>query len=170
MSAATTPNAVTLRPATPEDEALLVALYDSAREQELAMVQWDAAQREVFVRFQATAQLQHYQAEFPQAVHSIILLNDQPVGRIYVDRREREIRILDITLLPLHRGKDIGKPLIRALMDEAAECGKAVSIYVESYNPSMRLFERLGFAQTDSLGYNILMEWRAHTVVKIEAG
>ncbi len=32
-------------------------------------------------------------------------------------------------------------------------------IYVESFNPSMRLFERLGFLPTEEHGIHLLMEW-----------
>lgn len=161
---------VTLRPVTPADESLLITLYGSSREQELALVAWDAAQRDMFIRLQAAAQLRHYQTEFPQAVHSIILLEQRPVGRLYVDRREQEIRILDMTLLPEYRGQGIGSPLIHSLMDEATRSDKPVTIYVESYNPSMRLFERLGFTPIDSLGYSLLMSWRAPHTVITEAG
>lgn len=151
---------ISSRPVQPEDEALLISLYGSTRERELATVPWDAAQREIFIRFQCAAQLQHYQAEYPEAIHQIIVCNGQPVGRIYVDRRETEIRILDITLLPTERGKRIGTPLIRELMDEASKVGKAVSIFVENDSPSMRLFERLDFNVVENTGYQSLMVWK----------
>ncbi|HMY76687.1 MAG TPA: GNAT family N-acetyltransferase, partial [Blastocatellia bacterium] len=152
---------IRLRPVQPEDEAFLAAVYGTTRERELAMVPWTDEQRAAFIKFQCQAQLQHYQTEFPQAEHNIILFEDRPVGRIYVDRRETEIRILDITVLPQYRGQGIGAPLIRKVMEEAAQAGKAASIFVESYNPSMRLFKRLGFAQKYQDGFLVLMEWRA---------
>ena len=86
--------------------------------------------------------------------------DDKPVGRLYVDRREREIRILDITLLPEYRGAGLGTPLIQELLTEAEAAGKTLTIYVEFFGRSRRLFERLGFTPIEGDGYNALMAWR----------
>src|SRR5205085_639943 len=77
-----TPN-VSLRDATPEDDEFLVRVYASVREQELALTGWSAAQRDAFVRMQFGAQQQHYRTHYPTGVHQIILLDGQPVGRLY---------------------------------------------------------------------------------------
>jgi hypothetical protein len=45
-------------------------------------------------------------------------------------------------------------------MEESARAGKAVSIYVESFNRSLGLFQRLGFKKTEESGALWLMEWR----------
>ena len=156
---------VTLRPAQPDDEAFLATVYGSTREQELAMVPWTAEQREAFIRFQYTAQLTHYQTEYPQAEHSVIMLGDSRVGRIYLDRRENEFRILDITLLPQHRGLGIGTPIIRRVMEEAAQAGKSVSINLDSFSQSQRLFERLEFKPTDTTGFHTLFVWNQTNTV-----
>lgn len=150
---------VTLRPAQPEDEAFLAAVYGSTRERELAMVPWTDEQRETFIRFQYTAQLTHYQTEYPQAEHSVILSGEKPVGRIYLDRRESEFRILDITLLPCFRGQGIGTPIIRQIMDEAAQAGKSVGIQLDFYGQSQRLFIRLGFTPGETNGFHTLFVW-----------
>jgi len=156
---ASTLGAVTLRPAQPEDEAFLAAVYGSTRERELAMVPWTAEQREAFVLFQYRAQLQHYQTECPDATPQVILAGDQPVGRLYVDRRDSEIRILDLTLLPSHCGQGIGTPIIRQLMDEAAQAGKSLSIHLDSFSQSHSLFERLGFKPAETTGFHTLFVW-----------
>jgi RimJ/RimL family protein N-acetyltransferase len=152
-------NAVTLRPAQPEDESFLVAVYGTTREQELAMTPWTAEQREAFIRFQYIAQLAQYQTEYPQAEHSIILLGDKRVGRIYLDRRENEIHILDFTLIIQHRGQGIGTPILQRVMDEAAQAGKSVSINLDSFNQSQQLFERLGFKPAETTGFHTLFVW-----------
>ena len=127
----------------------------------MARVPWDEAQKEAFLTMQFGSQQLHYRTHNPEATHDIILLDGSPAGRLYVARRARELRILDITLLPAFRNQGIGTPLIKELMTEAARAGKPLTIYVESFNPSLRLFERLGFKMIEEDGINRLMEWRA---------
>jgi len=153
---------ITLRPVDAGDEAFLLQIYASVRAAEMAQVPWSEAQREAFVRSQFEAQQLHYRMHNPNATHDLILLNRQPIGRLYVARRESEIRILDITILPEHRNRGWGTPLIKNLMKEAAAAGKPLTIYVENFNPSLRLFERLGFVKTEEDdGVNLLMKWCA---------
>src|ERR1044071_5136859 len=107
-----------LRPIGPEDEAFLFEVYASTRAEEMKLVPWSEAQQQEFLRMQFTAQHKHYQTEYPDAEYQIILLNNRLVGRLYVDRRAAEIRILDVTLLPEYRNRGIGTPLIQALITE----------------------------------------------------
>jgi ribosomal protein S18 acetylase RimI-like enzyme len=155
---------VTLRPVTSDDESFLYRAYASTRADELARVPWNEAQREAFLKMQFAAQQLDYRTRYPAATHDIILLNSIPVGRVYVDRRDKQIYILDITVLPEHRNKGAGTTLIKRLMSEAADSGKSLTIYVESFNPSCHLFERLGFLKIADDGVNYLMEWRAEQV------
>jgi ribosomal protein S18 acetylase RimI-like enzyme len=152
--------AITLRPALPEDESFLFEVYASTRAQEMALVPWDDEQRKSFLAMQFAAQHSHYQQQFPQASFSVILRENSPVGRLYVLREDREIRILDITILPEYRNGGIGTSLLRDLLDEAAEAKKRVLIYVETFNPSLRLLERLGFKSIAEEGINFLMEYQ----------
>jgi ribosomal protein S18 acetylase RimI-like enzyme len=153
--------AYTLRPVQEEDEELLLELYSSTRADEMALVPWDAAQKQAFLQMQFSAQQKHYRAYFPHATHDMILAEGQPVGRLYVDRRETEIRILDITLLPQARGRGIGTQILLDLMKEADHRNQSCSIYVESFNRSLGLFQRLGFVKTEESGASWLMVWRA---------
>jgi len=150
---------ITLRDALPEDESFLFEVYASTRAQEMAFVPWDDEQRKSFLTMQFVAQHSHYREQFPDASYSVILRDDSPVGRLYVLREKGEIRILDITVLPGYRNGGIGTSLLRDLLAEAAQSGKRVQIYVETFNPSLRLFERLGFKSIAEEGINFLMEW-----------
>ena len=152
---------VTFRPATPDDESFLLGVYGSTRQEELALTNWDDAQRSAFVKMQFEAQQSHYRDYYPEGEHLIILVTGTPVGRLYVASLKEEISILDITPLSAHRNAGIGTPIIKELMAEAALIGKRLRVYVESFNPSLRLFERLGFVKSGESGYTYLMEWRA---------
>ena len=148
-----------LRPVQAEDEALLFEIYASTRTEEMALVDWSDAQKEAFLRMQFAAQHQHYQNVFPDARFDIILSDDRPIGRLYVDRRPDEIRIVDIALLPEARNQGVGSSLVKELLAEARDAGKPVRIHVERNNPALRLYERLGFARTGETGIYLLMEW-----------
>ena len=149
---------ITLRPATAADDDFILACYACTRAQEMAQVPWNAEQKEVFVRMQYTAQKQHYAAEAPRATHDIIYVDKLPVGRIYLDQRDDALHILDITVLPQYRNRGTGSGLLNRLLDEAVRVGKPVTIYVESFNPSLRLFERLGFRKDHEKGFHLLMK------------
>lgn len=151
--------AITLRPVDPTSEPFLLEVYGSTRVDEMALLPWPDEQKSAFVRGQFNAQQQHYQKIYPDANHDIILANGREVGRLYVARLDAEIRIVDITLLPRERNSGIGTLLLKGLMEEAERESKPLRIYVESFNPSMRLFERLGFLGVEEQGIHVLMEW-----------
>jgi ribosomal protein S18 acetylase RimI-like enzyme len=151
----------TLRAAIADDEPLLREVYASTRAVELAMVPWSEEQKAQFCDMQFTAQDTDYRRNYPAAQFQIIVQAGTSIGRLYVDRRESEIHVLDITLLPAHRGKGIGSGLLRDLQDEARAAGKSLGIHVEKFNPALRLYERLGFRAKEDQGVYLLMEWRA---------
>ncbi len=96
---------------------------------------------------------------FPAARFDIVRYRGRRVGRLYVDRRADEIRIIDIALLPERRGDGIGGAMMQALLDEAAAAGKPVRIHVEKFNRALGLYRRLGFSQIEDQGVYLLMEW-----------
>lgn len=156
----TTAPAVALRPVTPEDLPFLERVYGSTRAEELALVDWSDEQKAAFVRMQFAAQHSYYQEHYGDADFLVIQVDGVPAGRLYVARWPRQIRLVDITLLPEHRGSGIGTALLGDLMAEATAAGKTLTIHVEVYNPALRLYERLGFAPVEERGVYRLMEWR----------
>ncbi len=139
----------------------LLRVYRSTREEEFAMVlDWTEEMKAAFVRQQFEAQHAWYQDHYEGATFDVILADGAPAGRLYVHRREREIRLVDITFLPEFRGGGLGTSLLNDLMAEARAAGKPLTIHVEVYNPAMRLYERLGFRPIEERGPYLLMEWR----------
>ena len=152
------PANITLRPVAPDDYEFLVEVYGSTRAEELALVPWTTEQQQAFVRSQFAAQQDHYAKKYPTASHDVIVCDDRPVGHLYVARLDQEIRIVDITLMPAERNAGIGSRLLEQLLDEANGSGKITSIYVEEFNPSLRLFERLGFSPSEQHGIHLLLQ------------
>lgn len=160
-SSATQARRIALRPARPEDKEFLRAVYASTRAAEMALIPWSEEQKAAFIEMQYNAQQLDYGHRFPAADYSVVLFDGQPVGRLHVARSDEKIHILDITILPERRNAGIGSVVLGDLLAEAQATARPLSIYVESYNPSLRLFERLGFAKVAEHGAHHLLEWRA---------
>ena len=149
---------VALRPVEPGDMAFLYGVYASTREEELDLVNWDETQKAAFLRMQFHAQSSYYEEHYRGAEFSVILSDDLPAGRLYLARWREEIRIVDIALLPEHRGMGIGMRLLNELISKSEESGQLLSIHVERFNPALRLYERLGFHAVADKGVYLLME------------
>ena len=139
--------AISLRPFTLEDEDFLYRVYYSTREDELARVPWTDEQKEAFVKMQFYAQHTFYMDQFRDARFDVIVVDGEPVGRLYVDRRKTGIRILDIAILPAFRSQGIGTQLLNWLFTESDRTQLPVSIHVEKFNRALHWYQRLGFQQ-----------------------
>jgi ribosomal protein S18 acetylase RimI-like enzyme len=133
-------------------------VYASTRAEELAVVDWDDAQKETFLRAQFDAQDAWYREAYAQANFDVILADGEPAGRLYVHRGPTEIRIVDIALVPEHRGGGIGTSLVEELAAEADAAGKSLTIHVERMNPALRLYARLGFSVAEDKGVYLFLE------------
>jgi len=146
---------------TDADLPFLARVYASIRAEELAATDWSDPHKAAFLDQQFEAQHAHYQRYYPNADWLVTGHQGRDIGRLYIERWPSQHRIIDIAFLPGHRGKGYGEALLRDLMDEAAACGKTVMIYVEKFNPAMRLYHRLGFKTEEDKGVYDLMRWSA---------
>jgi ribosomal protein S18 acetylase RimI-like enzyme len=119
---------------------------------------WSEAQITEFLTMQFRAQHTYYHEHFSKASFQIILLEGQPIGRLYRELRVNDLHIIDIALLPEYRNQGIGTRLLCDIIDEGARGGHPVSIYVEFNNPALRLYQRLGFREVQSQGVYYYME------------
>lgn len=154
------PAEISFRPINDGDLEFLSQLYASTRADEMAQVDWTDEQKSEFLTMQFNAQHSFYQQQFEQAAFLVIEADSSPVGRVYVDRRADEIRLIDIALVPEQRNGGLGTTLLKDLLDEAKMAGLPVTIHVENFNPAMRLYQRLGFQVLEDQGVYQLMEWR----------
>ena len=125
------------------------------------MVPWDGATKRAFVEQQFDAQSDHYASEYAGARHDIITLAEtgEPVGRVYVNRSDEQIGILDVTVLSAYRRRGIGSAVVGALVEEARESGRTVRVHVEGFNPSQSFFLSRGFVVTEDDGINLCLVW-----------
>jgi ribosomal protein S18 acetylase RimI-like enzyme len=156
---AAVPTEITLRSATAEDEAFLLKLFASTRD-DFKMLIGDENQLAVLIRMQFNFQRQQYREGYPNGEDNIILSNGQPIGRMFTSEGDRTITLVDIALLPDYRNAGIGGRLLDELLKSAAEKGKSVILQVFKANPARHLYQRLGFRDRseDSMYYEMIYE------------
>lgn len=151
---------IILRPVAPEDYRFLLKVYANTRADELAATGWLDVQKQAFINMQFKLQQQGYREQFPAAAHDIIMFDDQPVGRLMVDRTGDEIRCVSIAILSEFRNLGIGMFLLRGLCSEAVAADQPLRLQVDRFNSAAyRLYERLGFVKTEEGQTHIAMEW-----------
>ena len=150
---------LTFRQLADSDRAFVFDLYALVRAQELAPVPWPEEAKRAFLLDQAALQHQHYVANYPGADLLVIGVDSAPIGRIYVYRSAREIRLMDIALLPEWRGRGIGGALLAELMAEARRSDSSITLHVEPDNPAQRLYRRLGFRLLEQRGVYDFLGW-----------
>lgn len=156
---------IVLRAASAADRDFLREVYRSTRARELALVTWSDTEKSAFVEQQFAAQDAAYRGRYPDGDFLVVEDRGRPIGRLYTARLADEIRVVDITLLPEERGHGIGASLMHGVLANAASDHLAVRLHVESWNPAIRLYERLGFRRLETRGIYEFMEWRAPPAV-----
>jgi ribosomal protein S18 acetylase RimI-like enzyme len=157
MTAVTTE--ITLRNVTAADDSFLRQLYRSTREDELQLLPWSTDQKKAFVEMQYLAQSKSYAAAFPSALHQLVLLSHEPIGRIMTNDTDNKLHLVDISLLARYRNLGVGKHLIKELLNEASRNGKPVVLQVQKTNRARSLYERLGFRISGEQGLYYEMVW-----------
>jgi ribosomal protein S18 acetylase RimI-like enzyme len=152
------PALVDLRPVTPDDRDFLLSVYRSTREDELALTGWNEPQKVAFVTMQFEAQDSYYRQIHPDGSFLVVVVDGEPAGRLLLARLEREIRVIDIALLPAYRGAGIGTRLLRDVIADADAAALPVSLHVEPWSPARRLYERLDFRSVGQHGIYERME------------
>jgi ribosomal protein S18 acetylase RimI-like enzyme len=148
-----------LRPETDADIPFLMRLYASTRAEELAPVPWTLAQKQAFLAGQFQAQRQHYRSNYDGCAFDVLEHRGEFAGRLYLETRPSRLHIIDIALMPEWRGQGVGTAILEALQAAGRASGKGVGIFVEKFNPALRLYRRLGFTDAADHGIYLEMEW-----------
>ena len=147
------------RAITSDDHPFLVSLYGSTREDELSQAEnLSADQKAAFIQMQFLAQSNFIKEKYPDASYDLILDDEVPIGRRYLDRQEEVIHVIDITLTPERRGKGLGTILMKEILEEAREKKLVVTLYLQKTERCWNFFERMGFHSIADDGVNFLVE------------
>lgn len=123
-----------LRPATPADEAFLLALRKQTMTEHLSRVGLDLGNEH---------HRQRLLANYADAC--VIYVADEAIGLCKAYRSETAWVLMQIQVAPAWQGRGVGADIIDALIAHAREEGLLVTLSVLKGNPARRLYERLGF-------------------------
>jgi GNAT superfamily N-acetyltransferase len=161
------PEGLSLRAATDADAAFMSDLYASTREDEMKLATaWSEAQKRAFLREQFALQDAHYRAHYPACERYVVERRGTPVGRMLVSVTAREVRLMDVALLPAWRGHGVGTALLRGVLAFADGAQLPVTLHVEPFNPALRMYQREGFAMVEMRGLYQFMRRPARAQLK----
>lgn len=127
-------------------------LYRSTRWQELTPLPWSDDDKTTFLQQQCEAQHQHYHTHYPKADFFVIESAQQPIGRLYIDRGQTTLCLIDIAFLPDCRHQGFGSRILGSLIDEANTQQQTIVLHVERFNPAYDWYVRHGFQQIEDRG------------------
>lgn len=139
-----------LRPATADDLDFAWRLYrEAAKPLTEPVMPWcGSAQREAVARALASGGAQ------------VIEAAAGPVGWLQVHEDAGALGLRHLYLAPDIRGRGLGSAVVAALCERAAASGKPLRLTVLAHSPARRLYTRIGFRETGTLGPKVVMEWR----------
>ncbi len=155
---------LSFRPIVEQDREFLYRIYAAAREKEMALTGWSDEQKEEFLRMQFNLQHIQYLQNYREGSFEIILVDDIPAGRLYVNRGKEEIRIIDLELLVDFQNRGIGSKIMNDLAAEANRKNLPLTLHVLHDNPAIKFYERLGFKIKEDKGMYLLVEKKPGSV------
>ncbi|MGU3376252.1 GNAT family N-acetyltransferase [Chryseobacterium sp. M5A1_1a] len=95
--------------------------------------------------------------EFEKA--NIILLDNQPVGLLKINKTDSETEVLQLQIDPGQQGKGLGKQILTDILKEASLVKNIVSLSVLKTNKAQHLYSSLGFKMVSEDEYSYFMEF-----------
>ncbi|UGQ44988.1 GNAT family N-acetyltransferase [Massilia endophytica] len=156
-----TPRTIEMRAAEPADQAFMEQLYALTRGDVSHMEGCDASTGALLLSLLYRARQSHFEKLYPYADLAIITEHELPIGRLYVNYSQDEIRIIDMSLLPECRNRGIGLGLLRSLQAQGVRMRVPLHVDVLLGSPAQRLLQRCGFVSQGSNGVYNAMSWQA---------
>ena len=84
----------------------------------------------------------------------MIDVNNETIGKVWVQREAGEAWIYGFSILPEHQGKGIGRKVLQQIVKQQSEAGYSVHLDVETENAhALGLYEAVGFVVTHAQDY-----------------
>jgi ribosomal protein S18 acetylase RimI-like enzyme len=135
-----------LRLVEDSDEPFLYHLFANTRGLQFQLLPLDAAQLDALVRMQFDAQRMSYRQQYPASEHSLILLDGQPAGRLWINDGADELWVIDLVIHPAFQHRGLGRAVLEHVVARAESRRVPVGLYVDPVNdPALGLYRSLGF-------------------------
>jgi ribosomal protein S18 acetylase RimI-like enzyme len=148
-----------LRPQVEADAPFLRALDAQVRTRELGLGLLPPEVLSPLLAQQFAAREAGLRARYPHCQEQVVLVVGEPAGRLWVDRGERELHLVDVALEERWRGRGTGTRLLRELQQEAARRGLPLRLTVRRNNPALRLYSRMGFVEEGGTELDLQLVW-----------
>lgn len=149
-----------LRTANASDEPYLRRLYKSTHGQQFVLPAFAVTQRESLVRMQFNAQRTGYRQQYPKSEDFVVVIADEPVGRLWIDESGEKVVVVDIAIASEHQGRGIGRKVLQHILEKADAAGKSVRLTVDRMNArAYGLYRRLSFE--DCGGNDVYIEMQS---------
>ena len=152
---------ITLRRERPEDAGFLETLFRHCALDVLELAAVAPAIKEQLVRTQLSSQTATYRTQYPDARFDIVERDGAPIGRLIVDRGTDCGCVVDIALMPEHRGSGLGRTIMKHVVGRFARDGRPVQCQVLRTNEaSLRMCLAAGFVPVAGDWASVQLEWR----------
>src|SRR3954449_5271538 len=157
-----------LRACVDGDDTFLYDVFCTTWESEVAALPNPKLAQHV-LRIQHIAQERRFHTNYPTHERYVVLERGVPAGRLYVDRSDTTMHVVDLTLLPRFQSQGIGTRIFRDLFDVAAEDHQVVTLAVPRRNlRAIDLYTSLGFRMVSMDDLDSHFEWTPASVATRE--
>jgi GNAT superfamily N-acetyltransferase len=161
LGAGATPAAhdrIEARPIGPADECFLRDLYAEMRADEMRATGWPESRCRAFLDQQFDFQQRTYRAQHADAQFLLLVLDGQPLGRLYWRSEPARATLIDLSLASRWRGCGIGSTVLRWLTEAADRRGQSIALHIDPRNPALALLRRFGFEAEDDNNVYLRMQ------------
>ncbi|MCB9669100.1 MAG: GNAT family N-acetyltransferase [Alphaproteobacteria bacterium] len=103
-------------------------------------------------------QRDHLRAAWDGRERWIVVVDGMDVGVLDVEVHADHLLVGNVVLAPAARGRGLGTAVLREQLARAATLGLPARLKVFRDNPAVRLYARLGFAETEGTASQVWME------------
>jgi GNAT superfamily N-acetyltransferase len=149
-----------LRPAHALDEAFLYEVFCTTWAHRVAALPNQNLARHV-LRIQHIAQEREFSSRHPDHQKLVVLVGNEPAGRLYLDDDGASMQLLDLTLIPRFRGRGLGSGIVSGVCEQAAAGGRTLKVRVVRADATATGLWSPGFRRVAADDLADHLEWTA---------
>jgi ribosomal protein S18 acetylase RimI-like enzyme len=151
---------ILLRSIVPDDDRFLYKLYRDNHRSAFECLGPELCKS--LLKQQNIIQESQYRDQYPELEGFIILSNQIPVGKLYLNRDEKKTVLVNIEISPVQQKKGIGKAILGNLIRESEANHRPIRLHVAHDKTAvLEWYLKLGFRRIAEKDLYIEMEFRA---------